>query len=162
MSLGKPTESFPDGFAFPNSTSARAFPPCSEGQNCCTSAEAFWLIHGSVIGLPLLNTTTVGLPVLMMALTRRGMSPTSFKSDTSMCSPVVALKPCHSSVKSHVQVPTTTTAMSELSAADMASEKPDSFLDHRSQPMAYLTVPWLAALMPSRGVTPRYCARYGT
>lgn len=40
-------------------------------------------IQGSVIGLPEENTTTVGTPVSIMALTRKGMAPTRLRDATS-------------------------------------------------------------------------------
>jgi hypothetical protein len=50
--------------------------------DCCTSADACSEIHASVIGFPDENTTTVGFPVSMMALTRWGMALTRLRLDT--------------------------------------------------------------------------------
>jgi hypothetical protein len=50
-------------------------------------------IQGSATGLPDTNTTTVGLPAAFTALTRSSCAPTSPRSLTSTCSPVVAFVP---------------------------------------------------------------------
>lgn len=58
-------------------------------------------IHDSVIGLPDENTTTVGMPVPAIALTRALCAPTRLRLLTSTCSPVLkehrGLVPRHNS-----------------------------------------------------------------
>lgn len=50
-------------------------------------------IQGSATGRPATNTTIVGFPVSLIALTRFSCAPTRPRSATSTCSPVVAFSP---------------------------------------------------------------------
>lgn len=94
-------------------------------------------IHGSAIGFPLTNTTTVGVPVFTTASTSARCAPTSARLLRSTCSPVVAFVPgSHRRVWSRLQVPTMTTATSDTFAAASASGNCDSSFDQSSQPCA--------------------------
>ena len=61
------TGSRPDGLLLPSSVSAIAVPPSSPGYHACRIAFACCFAQLSAIALPLITTTTSGLPVAFTA-----------------------------------------------------------------------------------------------